>query len=156
MPQSLSQIAIHLIFSTKDRARSLAYPDLRAELDAYIIGILRNMKCPSIATQSAADHAHILYLQHRTVTTADVVAAVKKDSSSWIKKQKVDVKDPYLIKFAWQAGYGAFSVSESRIEAVKRYILNQDEHHHRITFQEEYRQFLDKHNVQYDEEYVWD
>ena len=91
-----------MIFSTKDRVRALAYPDLRTQLDAYTVGILRNMNCPSIATRTAADHAHILYLQHRTVTTADVVAAVKKDSSAWIKKQKPEVKDPYLVKFAWQ------------------------------------------------------
>ena len=156
MPQSLSQVAIHLIFSTKDRVRALTYPDLRAELDAYMVGILRNMNCPSIATRTSADHAHILYLQHRTVTTADVVAALKRDSSIWIKKQKADVKDPYLVKFAWQAGYAAFSVSESQVAPVKSYVQNQEEHHHRMTFQEEYRRFLEKHNVQYDERYVWD
>ncbi|MBN1268944.1 MAG: IS200/IS605 family transposase [Kiritimatiellae bacterium] len=156
MPQSLSNIAIHLIFSTKNRERILVYPDLRPQLDAYIVGILRNLECPSIMTRSVTDHVHILYLQHRTASTADVVAAVKKDSSAWVKKQKAEVKDPYLMKFAWQSGYGAFSVSESNIQAVKAYIEGQEERHRRTSFRDEYRAFLKKHNVPFDERYVWD
>lgn len=156
MPQSLSRIALHIIFSTKNRERALAYPDLRSELDAYIVGALRNMNCPSIITKSVIDHVHILCLLHRTTTVADLVGGVKKNSSAWIKKQKPDVKDPFLIKFAWQAGYGVFSVSESKIEAVKVYIDNQEEHHKRVTFQEEYRGFLRRYNVEFDERYVWD
>ena len=156
MAQSLSQLVVHLVFSTKDRVRALSYPDLRSELEAYIVGILRNLECPSLATCCVADHAHVLYLQHRTKATADVVASVKRESSAWIKTQKPEVKDPYLVKFAWQAGYGAFSVSESKVPAVKEYIQRQEEHHRVRTFQEEYREFLDRHNVSYDERYVWD
>ncbi len=156
MPQSLSKIAIHLIFSTKNRQRVLVYPDLRNELEAYIIGILCNLKSPSIMTRAETDHAHILYFQNRTASTAEIAGTVKKESSAWIKTKKPELRDPNLIKFAWQAGYGAFSVSESKIEAVKSYIENQEEHHKRVTFQEEYREFLLRHRIEYDKRYVWD
>ncbi len=156
MPQSLSRLIVHLTFSTKNRDRALAYPDLREQLDAYIVGILANLKSPSVVTRSVIDHVHILYLQNRTATTADIVATVKRETSAWIKQQKRDVVDPYLLKFAWQAGYGAFSVSESKLDVVKAYIDKQDEHHKRVSFQEEYREFLKRSNVEFDEKYVWD
>jgi REP element-mobilizing transposase RayT len=156
MPQSLSRILVHMTFSTKDRVRAIAYPDLRQSLNAYVGGILRNMKCPSIIVGSVTDHMHVLYVQTRTDTTSDVAESVKKESSRWIKEQKSDVKDPYLTKFAWQSGYAAFSVSESNADAVKAYIERQEEHHKRMTFQEEYRGFLQRHGVDFDERYVWD
>ena len=156
MPQSLSKILIHMTFSTKDRVRAIAYPEVRQALNAYAGGILRNLKCPSIIVGCVADHMHILYLQARTVTTSEVAEAVKKETSRWIKDQKPEVKDPYLVKFAWQSGYAAFSVSASNAEVVKAYIERQEEHHKRMTFQEEYREFLEKHGVEFDERYVWD
>ncbi len=156
MPQSLSKVALHLIFSTKDRIRAITYHDLRRQLEGYIVGILKNMDCPSLATRCLIDHAHILFLLSRTKTVAQVVQTVKQESSSWIKQQMPDRKDPYLSKFGWQRGYGVFSVSESRISVVKKYVEGQEEHHKRVTFQEEYREILDKHNVAYDEKYVWD
>jgi len=156
MPQSLSRIAIHMTFSTKDRVRAVAYPELREQLNAYTVGILRNLKCPSIQVGSVIDHMHILYLQARTASVSSVAESVKTETSRWLKAQKRDVKDPYLVKFAWQKGYAAFSVSPSKIEAVREYIANQEEHHKRVTFQEEYRKFLEKSGVEYDERYVWD
>jgi len=156
MSQSLSRVLIHMTFSTKDRVRSIAYPDVREALNTYAGGILRNLKCPSIIVGSVTDHMHILYLQARTVTTSEVAEVVKKETSRWLKDQKPDVKDPYLVKFAWQNGYAAFSVSESNSEIVKRYIERQEEHHKRMTFQEEYRGFLKKHGMEFDEKYVWD
>ena len=156
MPQSLSRVLIHATFSTKNRNRSLAYPELREQLNAYTVGILRNLKCPAIQVGSVIDHMHIFYLHARTATVADVLGMVKKETSAWIKTQMPDVKDPYLVKFAWQSGYAAFSVSESGVEAVVNYIRNQEEHHRRMTFQDEYRQFLTKHGVEFDEKYVWD
>ena len=156
MPQSLSRILIHATFSTRDRHRSLAYPELRENLNAYTIGILRNMQCPAIQVGAVIDHMHILYLHGRTATVADVVGTVKKETSAWIKSQKPEIKDPFLMKFAWQSGYAAFSVSESGMEAVIDYILNQEQHHRRKTFQDEYREFLTRHGVAFDEKYVWD
>ena len=156
MPQSHSKIAMHLTFSTKDRVRALAYPELRTQLEGYIVGILKNLGCPSIATRALIDHLHSLFLLSRTETVSNVVQMVKQESSKWIKDQMPDRKDPHLVKFHWQKGYGVFSVSESMIPRVKKYIENQDEHHKRITFQEEYRGFLQRHNVAFDERYVWD
>ncbi len=156
MPQSLSRILIHVVFSTKNRVRCLVYPALRNNLDAYIAGILRNLECPAIQVGSVADHIHILYVHSRTKTIADVVGVIKRESSAWIKTQEADRKDPFLMKFGWQNGYGAFSVSESDTEEVKKYILRQEEHHHRMTFEEEYRALLTRHGVKFDERYVWD
>ena len=156
MSQSLSHILIHATFSAKNRLRALAYPDLREALDAYAVGILRNLNCPSLQTRSVIDHIHIFYVQSRTATVADVIGTLKRETSAWVKKQKPDVKDPGLVKFAWQGGYAAFSVSESAAESVKEYISNQEEHHKRMTFQEEYRRLLEKHGVAFDEKYMWD
>jgi putative transposase len=156
MPQSLSNLALHLTFATKDRARSLAYPDVRAGMAGYIVGILKNMGCPSIATKVVIDHIHVLFLLSRTESVSHVVQVVKQESSAWVKGQKPELKDPYLIKFQWQAGYAVFSVSESNVAKVKAYFENQDEHHKRVTFEEEYREFLTKHGVAFDERYMWD
>ena len=100
---------------------------------------------------SVADPVHLLFNMGRTVTLAQVVEDVKKSSSKWIKTQ-----GPVLADFAWQAGYGAFSVSESNVPKVANYIRNQEEHHRVKTFQEEYREFLQKHQIEFDEQYVWD
>ena len=156
MPQSLSNLAIHLIFSTKDRTRAIAYPKLRTELEGYLVGILKNIHCPSISTRVVIDHVHVLFLLSRTESIAQVVKLIKQDSSIWIKTQMPEIKDPYLVKFQWQKGYAAFSVSESNIDKVKSYIENQEEHHKRVTFQDEYREFLSRHKVAFDEKYVWD
>lgn len=145
-----------MTFSTSNRVRAIAYPELRQALNEYAGGILRNLKCPAIIVGSVIDHVHILYLQARTVATADVAETVKKETSRWIKTQKPQIKDPYLVKFAWQKGYAAFSVSESNLAAVRGYIERQEEHHHRMTFQEEYREFLKKHGVEFDERYMWE
>ena len=156
MSQSLAQVYIHAIFSTKNRVRALAFPELRVALDAYAAGILNNMDCPAIIVGSVIEHMHVLFRLSRTTTIADVVGTLKKRTSAWIKEQKRDVKDPYLMKFAWQVGYGAFSVSASRVEDVRSYVANQEEHHRRRGFQEEYREFLDRYGVVFDEKYVWD
>jgi len=104
-----------------------------------------------VLINSVDDHVHILFNMGRTVTLAQVVEDVKKSSSKWIKTQGMT-----LAKFAWQSGYGGFSVSDSNVPKVANYIQNQEEHHRTKTFQEEYRGFLEKHRIQYDERYVWD
>lgn len=150
MPQSLANIYIHLIFSTKDR-----YPFLtdavRPNLHAYMATVLANLNCPAVLINSVADHVHVLFNMGRTVALAHVVEDVKKSSSKWIKTQ-----GKHLATFAWQAGYGGFSVSESNVPKVANYIRSQEEHHRVKTFQEEYMEFLKKHNIQYDERYVWE
>jgi len=156
MPQSLSKLTVHLIYSTKNRVSFLSSPETRAKIEAYQVGIFRELDCPSLITKIMPDHVHTLFFLSRTRAIADVVKEVKKSSSGWIKALAGEVGDPMLTKFAWQAGYGAFSVSESNIQKVQGYIQNQEEHHRKVTFQEEYRLFLKKHNVPYDERYVWD
>ena len=156
MPQSLSAVFVHMTFSTKGRARAIGHPDVRERLDAYAVGILRKLGCPSVAAKAVIDHMHILYIQARTVATATVAEVVKKETSRWLKEQKPELRDPWLLTFAWQNGYAAFSVSASKVEDARRYIGDQEMHHQRMTFQDEYRQLLKKHGVEYDERYVWD
>lgn len=150
MPQSLARNHVHLVFSTKDRHPFLT-DSIRAELHSYMATVLANIDCPATLINSVADHVHILFNLHRTVPLAKAVEEVKKSSSKWLK-----TKSPILAKFAWQAGYGAFSVSESNLAAVANYIATQEEHHRKMSFQDEYREFMKKHKVEWDERYVWD
>jgi len=147
MPQSLAKILVHLVFSTKNRERIIPR-EVRPRLHAYLVGILGNLKCPSIQTGGTADHVHILFNLGRTVALSEVVEEIKKSSSKWMKVQGVPA-------FAWQAGYGAFSVSEGQAAAVVRYIQGQEEHHRTVSFQDEVRQFLEEYRVPFDERYVW-
>lgn len=152
MPQSLSNLAVHLVFSTKNRAAYLQDAELRPELYAYMATILRNtVDCPAMKIGGVADHVHVLFQLSRTQTVANVVEQAKKETSKWIKKQASD-----LETFSWQAGYGAFAVSESNVAAVKRYIDRQEEHHRKWSFQDEFRELCRKHQVEIDERYVWD
>jgi putative transposase len=156
MPQSLSKLTVHLIYSTKNRYPFLSNPEVRSKIEAYPVGIFRELDCPSLLTKIMPDHVHTLFLLSRTRAIADVVKEVKKSSSGWIKGLAGEANDPMLPKFSWQSGYGAFSVSESNLQKVEAYIRNQEEHHRKVTFQEEYRLFLKRHNIPYDERYVWD
>jgi putative transposase len=150
MPQSLARLHVHLIFSTKHRAPLLRDP-VRDALHRYMAVVLQNAGCPPALINSVEDHVHILFDLGRTVAVSTAVEDVKKSSSKWIKTQGV----PYA-SFAWQAGYGAFAVSESNVEAVRAYIADQREHHQKRTYQEEYRALLERHGVAFDERYVWD
>jgi putative transposase len=150
MPQSLSCILVHLIFSTKNRDPVLN-PEIRAELHPYLAGVLHEDGCPAVQVGGVEDHVHLLLGLSRTRTVAQVVENVKTSSSKWIK-----TKGTAFADFYWQAGYGAFSVSQSNAGAVVQYIQNQEEHHRKVTFQEEYRRFLERYQIAYDENYVWD
>lgn len=150
MPQSLARLHVHLIFSTKHREPTLAN-GVRAALHAYMATVLQNFGCPALLINSVNDHAHILFELGRTASISAAVEEVKTTSSKWLKTQGME-----FTTFAWQAGYGAFSVSESNVSAVRDYIANQAEHHRVKSFQEEYRTFLAKHGVAFDERYVWD
>ena len=150
MPQSLANIYVHLIFSTKDRAH-LITDQVRQDLHSYMASVLSENKSPAVLVNSVEDHVHILLNLSRTLALAKAVEEVKRSSSKWIKTQGSTFSD-----FTWQAGYGAFSVSESNAAQVANYIKNQKEHHRKVTFQEEYREFLEKNNMPYDERYLWD
>lgn len=150
MPQSLARLHVHLIFSTKHRERVITEA-VRDPLHAYMATVLQNLGCAPVLINSVEDHVHILFELARTVPVSQAVEEVKKSSSKWIKTQGAE-----FAGFAWQAGYGAFAVSESNVPTVRDYIGGQQEHHRRKSFQEEYRAFLEKHRVTFDERYVWD
>ena len=149
MPQSLSKVLVHLIFSTKHR-EPLIGPEVRSRLHAYLVGILDHLKSPSLQTGGVADHVHVLFVLGRTISQADLIEELKKSSSKWMKAEGG------VPGFTWQAGYGAFSIGESQADTVIRYIQNQEGHHRKVTFQEEFRKFLERYKVAYDERYVWD
>jgi REP element-mobilizing transposase RayT len=151
VPQSLSKILVHTVFSTKDRRPFLRDAALRAETHSYLGGILLNLKCQPIIVGGVADHVHILCALARTCTAADMVKEVKRGSSLWLK-----TKSARLANFSWQNGYGIFSIGFSQIPAVKRYIARQEEHHRSVSFQDEYRALLARYEIEYDEQYVWD
>ena len=150
MAQSLARLHVHLVFSTKNRERIIT-DSVRPMLHAYMATVLQNLDSPADLINSVDDHVHILFDLARTVAISTVVEDVKKSSSKWIKTQGSE-----FATFAWQAGYGAFSVSESNAQTVRDYIAKQQEHHRRTTFQDEYRLFLERHRVAFDERYVWE
>jgi putative transposase len=150
MPQSVSRLLTHLVFSTKNRERVLT-PTLQTELHPYLAGILDNIDCPSLQVGGLDDHVHLFFGLSRTRSIAHVVETVKTSSSKWIKTKAAE-----FAQFHWQSGYGAFSVSQSDADVVTDYIRNQPHHHQRLTFQEEYRRLLERYLIAFDERYVWD
>ncbi len=150
MPQSLARLNVHLIFSTKNRERYL-HDSIRDPLHKYMAVVLQNFGCPASIINSVEDHVHLLFDLGRTRSVSQVVEEVKTTSSKWIKTQ-----DANFAAFAWQAGYGAFAVSESNVFAVREYIVNQREYHHTKTFQAEFRAFLGRHGIAFDERYIGD
>ncbi len=150
MPQSLAKIYIHLIFSTKNREPLLG-DAVRSDLHAYLGGILRDLDCPALELNTEPDHAHVLFMLARTHAPSDVVGQLKRGSSAWLK-----TKGDAFAAFHWQNGYGAFSVSQSGVEEVREYIQRQHEHHRRVSFQDEFRAFLRRYEITFDERYVWD
>lgn len=150
MPQSLSRILIHLVFSTRNRERVLT-PAVQTELHPYLAGTLDHIDCPALQVGGVEDHVHLLFGLSRTLAIASVVETVKTSSSKWLK-----TKDFGFVDFHWQSGYGAFSVSQSDADTVVAYIRNQPRHHHKMPFQDEYRRLLERYRVAFDERYVWD
>ena len=150
MPQSLSKVIIHIIFSTKDRQAWLDR-DVRPRMHAYVATVCRDLNAEALRVGGVADYLHVVTTLPRTISQAAMVETVKKTSSKWIKGL-----DPKYQQFYWQRGYGAFSVSPSQLEAVVKYVAAQQNHHRGRTFQEEYRELMRKHGVAFDERYVWD
>jgi len=150
MPQSLAFVAIHLVFSTKDRVPNLSV-DIRPRLWAYFAAVTRNLECECYRAGGMADHVHILVGLSRTITIAKLVEALKVSTSLWLKTTA-----PHLSEFYWQRGYGVFSVSHSNLNAVCRYIDNQEMHHARATYQDEFRRMSNKCGLPLDERFAWD
>ena len=150
MSQSLSQLFVHLTYGTLDR-----YPfiktDWEEDLHSYIGGILRNLSSPAVIINSVSDHIHILFLLSKNFALAKVVEEVKRQSTIWVKSDKQRSQ-----KFAWQGGYGAFSISSSQVEKVKQYIANQKELHKKYSYREEVEALIKEYDIiAYDPEYFW-
>ncbi len=150
MPQSFASLYCHVIFSTKDR-ETLIVGELSTRIYEYIGGICRETGNVLLASGGMPDHVHLLISVGRQMSVADLVRTIKANTSGWIHKTFANQGG-----FAWQNGYGAFSVSLSNIEAVKQYIANQAEHHRTKSFQEEYVEFLRRHGLEFDERYLWE
>ena len=151
MAQSLSKLWTHLLFSTKDRFPFLTERETQRDMHAYLATVLRSHDCQTVIVGGAKDHVHALFALSRKHSISSVVKEIKRTSSSWIKDMSASHK-----KFHWQNGYGAFSVSQSHLDQVIRYIETQEQHHRRVTFQDEYRGLLERYQIEYDERYVWD
>jgi REP element-mobilizing transposase RayT len=151
MPQSLSKILVHTVFSTKERRPFLRDKTVRDELHRYLGGILTKLDCQPIIVGGVEDHVHLLCALSRTCEAAAMVKEVKRGSTLWLKTKRPDLRD-----FAWQNGYGIFSIGFSQIGSVKSYIARQEEHHRKVSFQDEFRQLLRRYEIDFDERYLWD
>ena len=150
MPQSLATLLIHIIFSTKNRANLIA-PEIENELFSYIGGIVKNNQSVLIAANGTPNHVHLLISFSKNIALSSLIGDIKRDSSKWLK-----TKDIKFNNFQWQDGYGAFSISQSQTDTVKKYIERQKIKHRIVTFEDEFREFLKRYETNYDERYVWD
>ncbi len=150
MAQSLSKVYVHITFSTKHRYNKID-DNIKKQLFEYIGGICKGMGCNPLKVGGHKNHIHALCVLSKKITQIKLLEEIKKQSSKWIK-----TKGENYYSFYWQDGYGIFSVNPVDINIVSSYIARQEEHHKKRTFKEEFRAFLTKYNVEYDERYVWD
>ena len=150
MSQSLSNILVHIIFSTK-LSKPFVAQAIQNELYSYMASILKDCDCSPIIIGGIEDHVHVLCRLSKTRSMSSVIEDVKKKSSKWIKTRGIEYKN-----FYWQNGYGAFSIGESQVKTLKEYIQDQEEHHRKKSFKEEFREILNRYEVGYDERYLWD
>jgi putative transposase len=148
--QSLVKNLVHLVYSTKHR-ESLIPKEHQAALFAYQAGIFKEWESPALIIGGTEDHVHALFVLSKNYPLKKIVEEVKKGSSKWMK-----FDGPHNRLFSWQNGYAAFSVSQSNMEAVQKYIEDQEEHHFKVTFQDELRALFKRHGIEFDERYVWD
>lgn len=151
MPQSLVQVYLHIVFSTKHRRPYLKDKLLQEKLYGYMSGICKNIGCPALKIGGVENHVHLLTRHLKTQTISDFMRELKRSSSTWLKTQNTA-----LASFHWQDGYGAFSLSPSHVEDVKTYIVNQEVHHKKESFKDEFRRLCKKYDIEIDERYVWD
>ena len=150
MPQSLAKILIHAVFSTKNRG-DLITSKIEGELYRYTYGIIANHSSKLITANGTSNHVHLLISLGRTMDISRLVAEIKRSTSMWIKS-----KGNGFENFYWQEGFGAFSIGQSQVRTVSKYIANQKSHHSKCDFKDEFRELLNRYEVDYDERYVWD
>jgi REP element-mobilizing transposase RayT len=149
MAHTFTHLVTHVIFATKDRA-PLINPDMKGDMYAYMGGIVREIGGKAIIINGMPDHVHLLLYLPPTSAIAEAVRVIKTNSSRWVHERRRDAG-----KFAWQSGYGAFSVSRKAVSDVEHYIARQEEHHRKITFEEEFLAFLNRHGIEYAPRYLW-
>jgi len=150
MAQSLSKLYVHIIYHIKNNSQVIIRKQEKEKLYAYMGSIINDNESIPIKINGVEDHVHILCVMSKNIALAKLVEEIKRHSSRWIK-----TIDPYYTQFAWQGGYGGFSVSPSLHDKTKRYIENQEEHHKKMSFKEEYLLFLKEYGIEYDEKYLW-
>lgn len=151
MSQSLSQVYLHLVFSTKDRFPYLKSAEIRSELYSYLAKTLQDRQCFPKKIGGTSDHVHLLFNLCSTDPFSKIIGDLKRYSSKWIKTKGSDYQ-----KFSWQRGYGVFSVSQSELVRVQTYIENQLSHHKRMNFRDEFLELVKRHKIKFDERYLWD
>jgi REP element-mobilizing transposase RayT len=151
MPRSFSAVNLHIVFSTKDRHPFFVDLALRDEVHRYLGGISKTLGCQPLMIGGVSDHVHMLVGLGRSISQADYIKELKRSSSVWIKE-----RDRRLSDFAWQGGYGAFSVDVTSIDRIRRYIANQEQHHKAVSFQDEFRAILQEHGLECEEKYIWE
>ncbi len=151
MPQSLVQIYVHLIFSTKQRAPFLKDHGFRQQVHAYLAGICKHQDSTAVIVGGVEDHVHLLCRLSKSLDISSLVRELKRDSTKWIHEQR-----PQLADFHWQSGYGAFSISPTHVERLIEYITNQEQHHRDESYQDEFRRLCRLYSIEIDERYVWD
>jgi len=149
MAQTLVCLKVHVVFSTKNR-HPMITPEVEPELYAYLGGTIKNLDSRCLAAGGTSNHVHLLISQSKNMALSRLMEEIKKSSSKWIK-----TKGTALRSFAWQEGYGAFSIGQSQVEALQRYIAAQKDRHRKQTFEEELVTLLKKYQVEYDERYIW-
>lgn len=149
MAQSLNKIFLHIIFHIKTTSPKILDADME-RLHEYVGQLINTTGCQTVRVGGIEDHIHAVCMLSREETVSHLVEEMKRNSSRWIK-----TLSPHYRMFAWQGGYAAFSVSQSVVDKVVEYVSNQKEHHKKMTFEEEYIQFLKLHNIEYDERYVF-
>ena len=150
MSLSLSKLYIHLVFSTKGRTETLLKQHL-SDVHAYVAEILKQHHSPAICVGGTANHIHVLFILNKTISLSEIVRIVKASSSKWINE-----RNGKYNPFCWQDGYGAFSISQGHVDAVKHYIETQVEHHAKTSYMDEFRKLCEIYNVGLDERYAWD
>ncbi len=149
MSHTYVRLIIHAVFSTRERLPYLV-EEHREDVFSYMGGILREIRCDSLAINGTADHVHIVFRTPGTLAVAEIMQLVKGNSSKWIHEKRVLKR-----AFEWQRGYAAFSVSHSNVDRVLQYVANQAIHHRKVSFQEEIRELLTRHGIAFDERYLW-
>ncbi len=150
MAHTCTNLLIHALFSTKNRL-PLLDAELKSRLFPYLAGIITRLKGRPVIVNGPRDHVHLLFVLPATLALSELMEKLKANSSKWVHEHF-----PHRANLAWQRGYTAFTVSQSNLAAVKRYITQQEEHHRKLTFQEEVLAFLKKHGIGYDPRYVFD